>query len=81
MLLISFYMFVPRNDNRVSRFLSTNSFGIYLFHSPLVYITYSLIPNVNPVVVVLINFLVFGCFAIILTVLLKKTKGKILLGE
>lgn len=81
LLLIVFYVLVPDNTNKIVELIDKNSFGIYLLHSPLIYITFSLIPNSNPIFVVLLNFIVFGGLTFILTVLLRKTKLKVLLGE
>lgn len=58
-----------------------NSFGVYLFHSPLIYITFALIPDAHPAVVVLINFVGFGAAAFGLTELIRRTKLKVLIGE
>lgn len=61
--------------------LDRSSFGIYLSHSPLIYITFSTIPNAHPAVVVLLNLVVFGAAAYGLTNLVRKTKIKVLIGE
>lgn len=61
--------------------IDRNSFGIYLFHSPLIYITFASIPNVHPAIVVFINFVIFGAAAFGLTELVRKTKLKVLIGE
>ena len=45
LLLVIFYMIIPKKSGSLTTFLAKYSFGIYLFHSPLVYITYSFIPN------------------------------------
>lgn len=61
--------------------IDRSSFGIYLFHSPLIYITFANIPNGNPVVVVFINLVLWGAAAYSLTALICKTKLKVLIGE
>lgn len=62
--------------------INKNSFGIYLFHSPLIYITYTLIPNSNPIIILLINFGIFGTVGFILTEIFRKIKIlKFAIGE
>lgn len=61
--------------------ISSNSFGIYLFHSPLIYITFTYLSEANPIVVVAINFILWGGLAYILTNIIKKTKLKVIIGE
>ena len=80
-MLITFYVTIDSKSNKLLTFLSNNSFGIYLFHSPLVYITYSKMANANPIMVVFINFIVFGGMAIVLTLLFRNTKLRIFIGE
>ena len=80
-ILLTLYIFIPMKTCNVAQFLSKNSFGIYLFHSPLIYITFSLIPNVNPLIVVFVNFVLFGLIAILMTCLLRKFKLGFVIGE
>ena len=79
--VIGLFNLIPNRNNKALSFISSISFGLYLFHSPLVYITYSSIPNANPCIVVLINFIVFGGLSVILTYLLKKSNIKVVIGE
>ena len=53
--------------NKIIEYVSCNSFGIYLFHSPLVYITFSKMANYNPKIIIFINFVIFGGLALLLT--------------
>jgi len=80
-MVIAVFLAIPNESSRISSFFANNSFGIYLFHSPLIYITFSLIPNSSPFIVVIINFLVFGGVAIALTALIKNSKLNMLIGE
>lgn len=80
-LLIALFRTVPCKNNSVANKLSQNSFGIYLFHSPLIYITYSLIPNANPIIIVLLNFAVFGGIAFLITEVIRRTPMKLCIGE
>lgn len=79
--IFSIYVWIPSNKNKIINIISENSFGIYLFHSPLTYIIYTLDVNANPVVVVGINFIVCGIIASILTILLRKIKLGFMIGE
>ena len=80
-LLITLYAWIPQTTNGFVEFLSKNSLGIYLFHSPLVYLTYSHIPNANPALVIGINFIIFGALAAGITVLIRKLNLKVVIGE
>lgn len=74
------YGLVSNHTNSLISDISDNSFGIYLFHSPLIYFTFAFIPNINPFLVFLINFGFFGLIAYILSKTIKKTKMKFILG-
>ena len=80
-LVIFTFEYMPEKSVRPLEKLAGLSFGIYLIHSPLVYITYTLIPNANPLVLVFINFVLFGLFSGIATHLLRKSKLKFAIGE
>lgn len=81
LLIASFYGIMPHQTHPLVEKVDRNSFGIYLFHSPLIYITYSYIPNANPLLVVFINLVIFGAAAYGLTNLLRKSKLKAIIGE
>lgn len=50
--IINLFKLIPNTTNKLLDKLGENSFGIYLFHSPLVYITFSYIPNINPIILI-----------------------------
>ncbi len=79
--VLSIYWIFTDKSNKFINSVSDNSFGIYLFHSPLVYITYTYLPNVTPILVVLINFVGFGLLAFVLSCVVKRTRLKIIIGE
>lgn len=79
--ILNAYGAIPEKSCPLAEKIDRNSFGIYLFHSPLIYITFATIPNAHPAIVVLINLVVFGAAAYGLTVLICKTKLKVLIGE
>lgn len=61
--------------------ISKNSYGIYLFHSPLIYYAYTRFPDINPVLMILWNFTLCGIVAYGITTLLRKTKLRFIIGE
>ena len=64
------YAVMPTSRNQVVDAISNNSYGIYLFHSPLIYLTAIYTPNINPWLMLFINFFVFGFVAYIITCLM-----------
>lgn len=80
-LIILIYQTINGKDIKLMKIISDNSYGIYLIHSPLVYITYTYLTNANPIIVVVINFMVFGGIALLLSNLIRKSKLKFILGE
>lgn len=81
LFVINVYGMTPEKTCTIIQRIDKNSFGVYLFHSPLIYITFASIPNAYPALVVFINFVVWGSVAFGLTELIRKTKLKILIGE
>ena len=79
-VILLFYLLIPSFNNKFINEISSRSYGLYLFHSPLIYLTAVFCPNINPWVMLFINFFVFGSIAYILTVLLSKSKLKFIIG-
>lgn len=79
--VLNAYGAMPEKTCPLAKKIDRNSFGVYLLHSPLIYITFATIPNAHPAIVVFINLVVFGAVAFGLTELLRKTKLKVLIGE
>ena len=75
------YIIMPSKTNRVTEYLDRNSMGMFLFHSPLVYISFIYYPNINPILMVFINFICFGFLSSLITELIRKTPLKIIIGE
>ncbi len=69
------------DNNKVIKEISYHSYGIYLLHSPLVYITFSKIPNLNPLIMVFINFVIFGTISYVLSKAISKSKIKFIIGQ
>lgn len=80
-LIIIIYKISCDRQFRFCDFINKNSFGIYLFHSPLIYITYTYIPNYHPIIIIFINFFIFGSISILLTLILRKLKLNYIIGE
>ncbi|MDY5870811.1 MAG: acyltransferase [Lachnospiraceae bacterium] len=81
LMIFNIYVIMPEKSYSIVEKIDRNSFGIYLFHSPLIYITFACIPNANPGIVVFVNFIVFGVTAFGLTELVRRTRLKVLIGE
>lgn len=79
--IINLFELIPNSTNKLLDKLGENSFGIYLFHSPLVYITFTYIPNINPLIMFILNFFVFGLISLLISLLIRNTKFKFILGE
>lgn len=79
--VLNAYGAMPEKSWKLTEKIDRSSFGVYLFHSPLIYITYATIPNAPPAVVVFMNLVVFGAVAYGLTALIRKTKLRVLIGE
>lgn len=81
LFVVNAYGTAPEKSCRITEKIDRNSFGVYLLHSPLIYITYATIPDASPVLVVFLNLVVFGAVAYGLTELTRRTKLKVLIGE
>ena len=80
-VLFLFYKFIPKSTNTVIDDISRRSYGVYLFHSPMIYITACFCPNIDPWLMLFINFVCFGDIAYFMTVAISKSKLKFILGE
>lgn len=69
------------NDFQIVKKISDCSFGIYLFHSPMIYFTFTYFKDSNPLIILFINFFLFGFLAIYITKLIKNTKLRFIIGE
>ncbi len=80
MIVLSLFLAVSVRQIQLLHTLSVNSFGIYLLHSPLIYITFSFLQDANPFLVISINLFVFGGAAFLASKLLSKSKLKAIIG-
>ena len=72
---------MPSFRNNILDEISNRSYGLYLFHSPLIYITATLCPNINPWFMLIINFIVLGVIAYFITMWLSNSKLKFIIGQ
>lgn len=79
--VLAMYICIPDNTNRVMKFISKNSFGIYLFHSPMVYVTFKIWADANPFFVILFNMICLGTIATLLTIVLRHIPVAFIIGE
>ncbi|WP_055426846.1 acyltransferase family protein [Bifidobacterium aesculapii] len=75
------YVLVPDWSSEPVRLISKDSMGLYLFHSPMLYISFALWPDIAPWLMVLINFVGFGLCALGITELLRRLHLGFVLGE
>lgn len=68
-------------NNKIMNIIGRNSYGMYLFHSPMIYITFTFWKDINPFLVFVINFCLFGTIALIISLVLKKSNFKFIIGE
>ena len=80
-LIIILYYIIPNKTNKFIEAVSKNSFGLYLFHSPLIYITFKFLENFPPFIVVFINFIIGGGIAYLMTNLVRKSRLHFMIGE
>lgn len=79
-VILLFYVAIPSFKVSFINEISKRSYGLYLFHSPLIYLTAHYCPDINPWLMLLVNFVGFGGVAYMLTALLSKTKLKFIIG-
>lgn len=82
LLIPLIYIVMPKIENKYVEKISKDSFGLYLFQSPLLYIVFGMPSIINkPLLTIFINFIVFGLISMLITELIRKTKLKVMIGE
>ncbi|KAB7789555.1 acyltransferase family protein [Bifidobacterium leontopitheci] len=79
--VLAVYTLAPRRSCAPMRLISKDSMGIYLFHSPMLYISFTYWPGISPALMILINFIGFGTVALVLTELMRHARCGIVIGE
>lgn len=80
MFCVGCYTIININKNSILLKLSEKSYGVYLFHSPLVYFMYMLYPNANPILMLFVNFVVCGLVSIGLLEMIKRVGLSFIIG-
>ena len=73
-IVLALYYLVPNKESKLMAFIDKYSYGIYLFHSPLIYIAFTYAPNIEPWLMFAINFFIMGGLALLLSYLVKSRK-------
>lgn len=81
LVVLAVYLLMPNKVNAVTRAISRNSMGMYLFHSPLLYLSFAYWPDINPLLMMLINFVGFGALAYGMTNAIRKLGLGLMIGE
>ena len=80
-LVVTLYEVIPGKTTKFTDILSRESFGIYLFHSPLIYITFAFWREMHPIIVVSMNFLVFGALSLLMSMGISRTGLRFMIGQ
>lgn len=79
--VVSLYRIVPSFSCDFLRLISKDSMGIYLFHSPMIYISFTYWPDINPGLMFFINFIIFGGIAVCITEFARFAHCGFIIGE
>lgn len=79
--VLEVFLTAPQREWRPLDIISRDSMGLYLFHSPLIYFSFTYWPNIHPVLMLIVNLFGFGGVALLLTELLRKAKMGWAIGE
>lgn len=80
-IFLILYLFCGNKQIKIVSKISSNSFGLYLFHSPLLYFLFNYFPNIPISIFIFCGFCILGTISYVLTAIIKRTKLKILIGE
>lgn len=80
-LIAVLYAGAPDKSVSIVNRISKNSFGIYLFHSPLIYITFTFFSEKPVWFVVAVNFVVWGSVSYFMTEAMRKIRLGCFIGE
>lgn len=79
--VVGFYGFMTSRRIGSLQLISKDSYGLYLFHSPLVYFMYMNYPDANPAIMLAVNFLVCGLVSFLVIGIIRKLRFELILGE
>lgn len=80
-LLPFLYIIIPSKSNKFVQNISKYSFGIYLFHSPLIYFVFYSDIVYYPILTIFINFVLLGFLSYVLSYLLYNSKLHFIVGK
>lgn len=72
---------IPKRTNRFFVLIGDNAMRLYLLHPPLVHFSSVYLADANPMLVIVINFFVYGALALLIALLLEKAHLTVLFGE
>ena len=81
---IAYMLFVAFKKLKVGKFeqfINKNSFAIYLFHSPVIYICYKFLSNLRPYILVPLNVCISISVALLLAFIIRRLHLNFLIGE
>lgn len=82
MIIVSSYKLITNKSIPIMDKISKNSFGVYLFHSPMLYPVFYYMNWLNPILMILLDFVILYVVAYFITNILRVSKySKIVLGE
>ena len=79
--VVGFYGLMTGRRIGALQFISKDSYGLYLFHSPLAYFMYMDYPDANPAIMFAVNFLVCGLASFVVICIIRKLRFGLILGE
>lgn len=81
LMVVCVYELIPNWSCKPVQIVSANSMGLYLFHSPLLYISFTLWPDISPYLMLTVNLVGWGLCAFAVTELLRRFRMGFVLGE
>lgn len=82
LIVMSLFLYVSNRSSEMINYLDKNSMGIFLFHSPIIYVLYDRFAMVlPPFAMVSLNFVVSVIISIFITMVIRKVGFSFLIGE
>ncbi len=82
LIVLSSFLFVSERSSKVLSFLGKNSMGIFLFHSPIIYVLFDRFAmSLPPLAMVALCFIVSTTLSICISLALRKARLGVLIGE
>ena len=81
LFVVGLYLVIPSRSGNLTKWIDKNSFGIYLFHSPVLYLGYRYLGCLPPYLYVPLQFVICIGVSLMMIWLLRKLHLGILIGE